>query len=375
MSSRNSTFLRCLGGLFLLLLMVAPTLADDVWLTGRPAPHSWIREKLLSRGWTEFPKGSLGAGEWWRNSSGDRVMVLDWQAPEPALAALSDHPEKVERIGGLFFGGLTKMQPLLFQYYHLGKLEGPEPQLNLVVSNPGSRPARLYYRDAIGKPSLDYFSSGHTNNTRWFRNESLNLGEFLTVPPRSTLTLLKQELRPEFVVSGTVEMTLVQGPPLQFAFVARQRDDQTLALNNLLKEDDVHSRGFYPLPLQRMSRTYSSGEPPLHLTVGALRQQTFSGVKELRGDYGVFYRAELKLLNPSAEEVEVELVFNPRGGAATATFQLDGELLELPLTQAFEERVIRSLRLPPFSETRTTLRTIPEGASSYPIRVIVRTKP
>ena len=144
-----------------------------------------------------------------------------------------------------------------------------------------------------------------------------------------------------------------------------------MALNNLLKREDVHSRGFYPAPYQDLSRSYRIGDPDLHIAVGAIRQQTFSGVRELRGDYGVIYRTQLTLLNETASPREVRLIFNPRGGAATGTFRVNGKLVEIGKTEAFEQTPILKLTLPPNSQKLLEIDTLPEGASSYPVRIVV----
>lgn len=296
---------------------------------------------------------------------------LDWQPPSAALAALSDHPEKVDHTGGLFFGGLTELRPLQFQYYHLGLLQGSEPRLSLIVTNPGSEEALLHLRTGVGKPSLDYFSTGHGNNLEWFRTGLQSRGEFFHLAPGAAAEVFTQELPYDHVVSGTLGLTLVSGPALQFALVARSSAAQRLPLNNLLKEGDVHSRGFYPAPYQSIERNFRWGDPELNIAVGAVRQQTFSGVKELRGDYGVVYQAQVHLVNPTDRERTFQLSFNPRGGAATATFLVNDKVVEVAKTEAFEKRAFYTVKVPPQSQDSLELKTVPEGASSYPVRIVV----
>lgn len=299
------------------------------------------------------------------------AVSSDWVPPQPALAALSDHPEKVERVGGLFFGGLTEMRPLIFQYYHLGLLSGESPNATLFLTNPGKEDALIHLRKGIGKPSLDYFSTGHSNNVEWLKSSLGNQGEIVTVKPGETVELFTQALPKDHVVSGTLGMTLMRGEPVQFAFVARENLSQPLLLNNLLKEEDVHSRGFYPAAVQQVNRTYEIGQKPLHIAIGAVRQQTFSGVRELRGDYGVTYRGNLTLINSTQKEKKVRLTFNPRGGTATGTFLINDEIIEVPQTEAFALRPFYEETLPPKSSKVVKFATIPEGASSYPVRIIV----
>lgn len=361
-----------LSTLFTLFLLLAPAGAETVWVTGEPAGVDFLRQILTERGWTEYPNSPLKPGESWSDQQGRTVHNIDWRPPTVGLAALSDHPEKVEQPGGLFSGGLTPGRTLNFQYYHLGMLRGESPLLTLYVFNSGDREARLHMKKGIGKPSLDYFSSGHTNNVRWFEAERDNTGEVWSIPAKERRPVFSQPLPFDYVVSGLLGLTQLDGPPLQFVLVARSSPEQEPAFDNLLKKEDVHSRGFYPVPVQKLARAFHTGDGPLNIAIGNVRQQTFSGVRELRGDYGIIYEITLDLRNDHSTPADIQLIFNPRGGAATGTFLIDDELIEVPNTAAFKEHEIKSVNLLPGQQKQLKILTIPEGASSYPVRIIVR---
>lgn len=363
---------RLLRTLLLGLCLGGAVLAQDVYVTGNPASSKFLEQVLSGRGWSEFPGRPLTPGQIWRDSQGRRVVNLDWNAPPPAVAALSDHPEDVDRRGMLFSGGLTANRPVRFQYYHLGSLPGASPQVALLVSNPGSTSARLHLTQAAGVPSGDYFKTGHGNNVTWFERQSSNQGEFLEFAPGESRIVFRQPMPLAKVVSGTLGLSQVEGPPLQFGLIALPDAAEAPSWNNLLKEGDVHSRGFYPVATQRLRRRHIVGAGETKVAVGALRQETFSGVRELRGDYGVLYDLELELVNPGSRPVEVNLLFQPRGGAATGTFLWDDRVVEVPRTDAFAEAPLGKVTLTPGETRLVRLQTIPEGASSYPVRILVR---
>lgn len=359
--------------LAILLVLCGPAQADPVLVTGQPARVEFLRQVLSQRGWVHFPPGDLRPGDRWKAPDGSQVINLDWTPPAAAVAALSDHPEEVDRRGLLFSGGLTPQRTVRFQYYHLGSLRGGAPCLEFFVTNHGTEAARLYLRSAAGPPSLDYFSTGHGNNVAWLEAERLEEGEFIQLAAGETRIIFRQDMPQKRVVSGTLGLTQVQGPPLQFGLLASPQPDETPSLNNLLKETDVHSRGFYPVATQHLSRSHQVGQTQeTRIAVGALRQETFSGVRELRGDYGVLYDMTLELFNPTGRPAKIDLLFNPRGGAATGTFLIDDTIVETPLTQAMTERAVISWELPAGTRRTVRLRTLPEGASSYPIRLILR---
>lgn len=359
--------------LALSLSLMTAAFAEPLLVTGNPAGAPFLKEVLSREGWSHFPNKSLRPGEAWRAPSGQKVINLDWSPPPAAVAALSDHPEKVDRRGLLFSGGLTPLRTIRFQYYHLGALHGEAPGLELFMTNPGSQDAKLFLQKGVGRPSKDYFSTGHGNNVAWLQTEASGEGEFLHIPAGKTVIIFRQEMPAEYVVSGTLGLTQTEGPPLQFGLLAAPNPSDAPSLNNLLKESDVHSRGFYPVATQKLIRAFQAGTgSETKIAVGALRQETFSGVRELRGDYGVVYDLEVDLHNPLERPATIELIFNPRGGAATGTFMLDEKLVEVALTNAMTERLITSWQLPALSHRRIRLQTIPEGASSYPVRLILR---
>ncbi len=361
----------------LLLLLSGGAQGEELRLTGERVTAEFIDEVARSRGLVVpgLPNRPLRPGDSWSWPGGQEFKVsnIDWRSPRPAVAALSDHPEKVTRRGMLFSGGLTINRPVRFQYYHLGLLPGRSPHLDLLLVNPSRQKVLVHTIRGIGTPSLNYFATGHQNNVRWFERYRDNLGEFIVVPPFSTVVLQRQELPFDKVVSGLIQMTIVDGPPLNFYLIASPNSADPIALNNLLDEHDVHSRGFYPVAEQQLSRIYRVGDADMNIPIGAVRQQTFAGVRELRGDYGVSYRLQLHLENPTRNTAQIEFFFNPRGGVATATFLVDGsEIVEVSQTKAFDLARFTTVVLEPGERRSITLETIPEGASSYPIRVVLK---
>jgi hypothetical protein len=356
----------------LFLLLAAPSWGQTVLVTGHPASRMFLRKILQQHGWTDFPEHQLQPGECWAASDGRRVVNVDWSPPPAAVAALSDHPEEVDRGGMLFSGGLVGQRPVRLQYYHLGALAGGAPSIGLILTNAGSRPATVHVMSAAGEPSSDYFPTGHGNNVAWFATQSRGEGELLELAAGETRMVYRQPLPMERVVSGTLGLTLVDGPPVQFALVASPEADTPLALNNLLKEGDVHSRGFYPVATHRLRRRHVIGQAETQVAIGALRQETFTGVRELRGDYGVLYVVEVEVVNPTDKPATVQVLLNPRGGEATATFLWDGRIVEVPRTAAKVEATMGTVQVAAHSRKVMRMQTIPEGASSYPVRIVVR---
>jgi hypothetical protein len=67
----------------------------------------------------------------------------------------------------------------------------------------------------------------------------------------------------------------------------------------------------------------------------------------------------------------VAVYANPRGGRATGTFLIDRTLVRAHALPPFSKFKIREFRVPAHGFYRTQIVTMPEGGSSYPLRLIV----
>ncbi|MGE0489746.1 MAG: hypothetical protein AB7S38_11090 [Vulcanimicrobiota bacterium] len=301
------------------------------------------------------------------------TMVEAQELPRLPVQALafSDHPETVHQAGQLYSGGLVPLKPLRFQYYHLSKM--PEPaRLSLRVYNPGPGQASLSLVSGSGGPSEDYFLAGHRNNVRFLTNLATGYLEPRQIEPGSWLELADHPFPSEKVVSGTAQLLQLDGPPLIFGLFALSHPGEQVGMSLQSDPKDVHARGIYPVADQRIERGYRLGDPALNIAFGAVRQANLWETTELRGDYGVLYRIRLHLQNDTSRPARLRIEVNPRGGEATATFWDGTRLLEVANTLAHKLALLGEWIVPP-GESTLELLTLPEGASSYPVRLVVTT--
>ena len=366
---------------FVLLCLLArglPAVAQEPALevTGHPASAAFVA-KVAS-----LPEaGSLEPGQ---SSTWAGRMVRNLALPElPAeILAFSDHPERVRSRGLLFQGGLLAFKPVRFQYYHEGgRVEGPL-YLSVRLFNPGRSPARVHLVQGAGGPDADYFGAGHANNLEFLRRLAAFEGVVVHLAPGEVRQVALHRLPFEQVVSGTAQMTLLEGSDVGYALFAVHDPDEPVGYDLLSSPVDVHARGFYPAADQALVRGWRVGPEPGYVAFGAVRQPDLMRGPELKGDYGVLYRLDLRLENPADQACRVEFLFNPRGGQATGTFlaRLEGE--EAWREWAPSQPVPAMATLPlavldlPARGTRTlTVWTMPEGASNYPVRLVFRRAP
>ena len=81
---------------------------------------------------------------------------------------------------------------------------------------------------------------------------------------------------------------------------------------------------------------------------------------------------KIKLENTSNTDWEVELLFQPRGGASALSALLNNELISIPPVKSYEQALISKTRLKAGEEKILNLITMPEGGSNYPIRILIK---
>jgi hypothetical protein len=95
----------------------------------------------------------------------------------------------------------------------------------------------------------------------------------------------------------------------------------------------------------------------------------------LGGDYGVKQSATITLLNPGSTDARVGMWFEPRGGRATGTFSIDGQLLQIHAVDFGHDELLQSFIVPAGGFHQVSVTTMPEGGSSYPVNVIFSSTP
>ncbi len=313
-------------------------------------------------------------------------LGYDVPFPDAALLVFSDHPERVTQCGLLCRGGLPGLRAVRLQLYHQGGRQEPL-YLVLRLHNSGRERAVVSLASGVGHgPGDNYFQAGHDNAGLFLHNLlEAKLGHRFVLEPGEWRTVWQEMLPQEEVVSGTFQWFLSRGSRVEYALFASDTAQGPWLYNLLSNEKDVHARGYYPVAERVTQQTVEVGDwqkerDSHYWAIGATRQpNAFSG-PELKGDYGVLYRWDLTLRNSSDTPRKLEFALNPRGGKATASFYVYMCRAAQPWRhwervdelEAFQWHSLDELTLAPHSECRCTIYTMPEGASNYPVRLVVR---
>lgn len=304
-----------------------------------------------------------------------RVAVENDALPpiEPARLLVSDYPERLTANGILFTAHLDTKTPQRFLYYHYNPGTEPARRIALIARNATNAPAMIQMIDGSAGPGSNEMEIGHLSTQRFLVRESRNEGTITTIPANTTTNLIDHPLPPQSIVSGILQLRLVSGNPVDLTLVAL---DATAPLDppaegaQLLTGGPPHARGVYPVPTFYFERTYDVSDDDLEIPIGQLPLPNLREGEALSGDYGVQQSMNVVIVNNTRAPRAVALYANPRGGRATGTFLIDGTLVQAHALPSFSRFKLWQETINPGTFRRIRVVTMPEGGSSYPLRLI-----
>jgi len=306
-----------------------------------------------------------------------RVRVENFAQPaiRPRSLLVSDFPETLKENGILFTADMSAKQAERFLYYHYNPPGQPDRRIVLKVENTSNQPALVQYISGIAGPGTNEMQVGHLSTQRFLSRQAQNEGTVVTIPPNSTLALTQQGLPAKTVVSGLLQLHEIAGSPLHLTLVAQDANDAVegpIPTSALLVGDRPHARGVYPIPEFYFDYSYDTEGPDLEIPIGQIPLPNLVQGQTLAGDYGVLQSVTIRMINNDRRNArQIALYANPRGGRATGTFVIDRVLVQAHAMAPFGHYKLRQYTIPPGSFVRTEVVTMPEGGSSYPLRLVV----
>jgi hypothetical protein len=357
----------------LLIGLLGISLAQEpanVWLSGSQVPP-WYMNQALRRSVSvrplptlEFPLYMGGQHSFAIDNS--QISLLNVSAPNKPIAELllSNNPERIQATRGLFHYGLKPGGGARLVYHHLNT-SGGLLVFNLRLTNPSEKPAWIWLSDAAGGPGKDEVFVGHTATKRWLELHYQRAGQLLMLPPGGEFWIGKSQMYPNEIISGLLEMVLVEGEGAFLDVFARSAGDPEPPL------ESYQEGPIYRLEKLdgRSQHLHIAGRSTM-LSLGDGRFETTDG-QIIKGSWGSFYTYDLLLRNPDQQSREVALQLNAAGGIARGMVWLDGELIELPLIKPSQPYELLRLTLNPKEERRITLSTLPASGSNYPLRLLL----
>lgn len=306
-----------------------------------------------------------------------RLTNLVQPREPPRFLLVSDFPETITENGTLFYADVKSGSPARLLYYHYAPKGAPTRRVLVKVQNSAAASSIVELIAGLAGPSPDILYTGHVSTYKFLTREAAGEGEIFEVPGGTTLNLVNQSLPANRLVSGLMQLRVISGSSVRVAVIVQDAGDSPTdpISETLLTSAEHHARGIYQVPEFFYDDYYLVGSAPTTLVLGQLPLPNMVQGEVLGGDYGVKQSAQLTLLNPTNDEARVGIWFEPRGGRATGTFLLDGDVLQLHAVEPFKPVLLRSWLLGPHGYHQVNLVTMPEGGSSYPVNVLIASQP
>jgi len=303
------------------------------------------------------------------------VRVYNDAAPpiSPNSLMVSDYPETLVENGVLFTADLHRDAPSRFLYFHYNPPGQADRRIVLRAQNASAAPAVLQFISGSAGPGSNEMEVGHTATQRFLRRLAQNEGTLVNVPGNATINLVEQAMPAKSIVSNILQLRVLNGAPVHLTLLAQdatESPEAPLANEDLLMSTIHHARGVYEVPEFYRETLWNTTDPYLELPIGQLPLPNILHGEALSGDYGVQQSFQVKIQNPTRSPQAIAIYENPRGGRATATFLIDGLLVQSHGVPPFSRYKVRQYTVPAKGYIRVSIETMPEAGSSYPLRLI-----
>lgn len=182
------------------------------------------------------------------------------------------------------------------------------------------------------------------------------------------------------VVAGAVDITPSGAAPLTVSVIATPAGTRAEAyLAGPRLPPDGHNRhGLFDIAsFGALSARFTVGGPDGSVRFGersvSPKNVDANDAGRDTGNYGVVHRLSFALDNPTDETATVYLYHKPLGGPARGAYLVDGRLRELGCARLPQPYWIATYALPPHATGASTVLTMPDGGSYYPVEFGVTT--
>lgn len=309
------------------------------------------------------------------------VSATTAAAGDVAWLAASNHPERIDG-AGILLDTPTASGTGVFYFHHANAPRAPPRLLEVRLENRSAAPVDLLVMESGAGPSRDELYAGHLATWRYMRWMLRGNGLAIRLAPRERCVLDLRRLGPRDVACGVGTVSVLRGTPPSLVVEASEMGPTEHGGEESSPVPPaaaaVRGRGLFGPPVLDLPVVYTVDGPYAFISVGGppYGEPLGDGSPNV-GNYGVDHRIHLRLVNPTAQERKVYVVFAAGGGVARGSVLIENRLVETPLLRpsALREHLLGEYVLPPGTECTVDLRVVPEPGSNYPVRIIAKPLP
>lgn len=274
----------------------------------------------------------------------------------------SNDPETVFESGILYAAELPAGDRSRIFFHHLNRTQNKQ-NLYCSVINIGTEPINLSVKMGVGGGHPNAILTGYASANNYLRsNYKSILIEPNKLTPLSTIPLLHGS-----VCTGLLSMYAPRQTKLRLVISMGQAPVMPPQYIN------PRSNMYFENPVLTTNREVSVGYRWDFLKIGHIEKLQNSHGHNLHGNYGVTYRIQYKIKNPTSENMKIELALLPSGGAVKMPFRINGLFYESDMLRGGDEpKGFATFILKAGETKRFTVETIPVGGAWYPATIVVR---
>lgn len=274
----------------------------------------------------------------------------------------SNDPETVYEPQILYAAELPAGDRSRIFFHHLNRTNAKQ-NLYCSVINTSAEPINLAVKMGIGGGHPNAILTGYASANNYLRN---GFSSVLIEPNKLTpLTIIP--LQHGYVCTGLISLYAPRQANLRLVISLGQAPVMPPTYIN------PRTNMYFENPVLTANREVIIGYRWDFLKIGHIEKLQNLHGHNLHGNYGVTYRINYKIINPSNETVKVELALLPSGGAVKMPFRINGQFYESDMLRGGDEpKGFASFSLKPGETKRFTLETIPVGGAWYPTTLVVR---
>lgn len=281
----------------------------------------------------------------------------------------------------LFRGTVNSAAPARLFYYH-DDTEDPR-RLMVALSSNSEDPTTVQLVEARAGPNMDVMQVGQTLTKRFLLAKAHGEGVVVNLSQDEPYVLDDSPMAFRQLVSGTVDLRVLSGGPVVVTVVAVSggNDPQSLLNGPVLPGDGHHRAGAFTVSGYGFDKlAYTAGGPDATLVLGDTDPTPSNAdppsLGRDYGDYGVVHSIDLTMSNPSSAPLTAYLYMKPLAGPARGSFLIAGSFFDVGCVRVPAPYQITSFELTPGQTFTTTVQTMTDGGSFYPVQIgLTATRP
>jgi hypothetical protein len=289
---------------------------------------------------------------------------------------VSDRPEAFKDDGILFTSTFTRDEPTRLLFYHLNASREAR-DFWVEVENPTSQPITMRMIEGWAGPDKYGIIAGHQAALRFLDIYNNDVSYNIYIPAKQTMTIFQSRMPSRFVLAGYIHMQIDKGSELKVS--VKNSTNKAVNGKNLpvlhqpFDPFRIHPKGVFTPANLHDEIEYKVGQT--EETAGFIGRAPWlidavTGEPN-NGNYGVLYKFNVKLSNPTKRKQRIGFFFVPVGRRAMGTFLVDGQIYETGLIVNPNRKLFLVKDLEPGEKKEIGIISTPEGGSYYPVKVVI----